>query len=156
MTNEAPTTLNKAQLIFLFGLIIWILAQLIRFIAIPLITSAANGIDAPGWMYPAILDVVTAVFAIPLAFAVWKWRNFTSWTLTFTYLTLSITDHIGALTNLSLIGEPIAFERFTNGGNPFTAPVIQTTLDVLFFVMLMLPGFRSIFFKVQAECSVSS
>lgn len=156
MTNGAPTALNRAQTLFLVGLITWILAQLIRFIAIPLITSAANGIDAPGWMYPAILDVVTAVLAIPLAFAVWKWRGFATWSLTITYLTLSITDHIGALTNLSLIGEPIAFEQFNNGGNPYTAPVIQTALDVLFFVMLMLPGFRGIFFKLQAECSVSS
>ena len=66
-------------------------------------------------MYPAILDVVTAVLFIPLAIAILKWQIFTVWTLIITYLTLSITDHIGALTNLALIGEPIAFEQL-NGG----------------------------------------
>ena len=99
-------------------------------------------------MYPAILDVVTAVLSIPLAIAILKWQIFTVWTLIITYLTLSITDHIGALTNLALIGEPIAFEQFNGGGNPFVAPVVQTVLDVLFFGLLLLPRFRSIFFRL--------
>ncbi len=62
--------LTGAGRAFLIGLILWIPAQLIRFIAMPLIQGVADGIDAPGWMYPAILDVVTAVLAVPLAIAV--------------------------------------------------------------------------------------
>lgn len=140
---------NRTDKIFVVGLIIWILAQLIRFIAIPLITSVANGVDALGWMYPAVLDVVTAVFAIPLAIAVWKLRGFSVWALTIVYFTLSIVDHIGALTNLSLIGEPIAFEQFNGGGNPYTAPVVQTVLDVIFFGLLFVPRFRNLFFQLE-------
>lgn len=140
---------NRSDKLFLVALVIWILAQLIRFIAIPLIMNVANGIDAPGWMYPAILDVVAAAFAIPLAFAIWKWRGFTVWTLTIVYLTLSIVDHIGALTNLTLIGEPLAFEDFTGGGNPYTAPVVQTVLDVIFFGLLLMPRFRNLFFRLS-------
>ena len=85
-------------------------------------------------MYPAILDVVTAVLSIPLAIAILKWQVFTVWTLIITYLTLSITDHIGALTNLALIGEPIAFEQFNGGGNraiqrkcDFVSPAMRAT-----------------------------
>ena len=148
MSYDATAILNRSQKIFLAGLIIWILAQIIRFIAIPLIISVSNGVDAPGWMYPAILDVVTAVLSIPLAIAILKWQIFTVWNLIITYLTLSITDHIGALTNLALIGEPIAFEQFNGGGNPFVAPVVQTVLDVLFFGLLLLPRFRGIFFRL--------
>ncbi len=147
--SQNTANLGRSGKIFLVGLIVWILAQLIRFIAIPLITSVANGIDAAGWMYPAILDVVAAAFAIPLAIAVWKWRGFTVWTLTIFYFTLSIVDHIGALTNLTLIGEPIAFEQLNGGGNPYTAPVVQTVLDVIVSGSLLLPRFRSLFFQLE-------
>ena len=146
-----PNKLNRPDKIFIVALAIWLLAQLIRLIAIPLITSVADGIDAPGWMYPAILDVVAAVLAVPLVFALWKWRGFTVWTLTIVYLTLSIVDHIGALTNLTMIGEPLAFEQFSGGGNPYVAPVIQTAFDVLFFGLMLMPRFRDIFFKLSAS-----
>jgi hypothetical protein len=149
MQDTSKAALIRSDKIFLIALTVWILAQLIRFIAIPLITSVANGIDTPGWMYPAVLDVVAAVLAIPLAFAVWKWRGFTVWTLTIVYFTLSIVDHIGALTNLTLIGEPTAFEQFNGGGNPYAAPVIQTVLDVVFFGLLLLPRFRDLFFRIS-------
>lgn len=148
-TTNPSTDLSRSGKIFLAALAVWILAQLIRFIAIPLITSVANGIDVPGWMYPAILDVVTAILAVPLVIAIWKWRGFTVWTLTIAYFTLSIVDHIGALTNLTLIGEPIAFEQFNGGGNPYAAPIVQTVLDAAFFGLLLLPRFRGLFFHVS-------
>ncbi|WP_371170806.1 hypothetical protein [Aliiroseovarius sp. 2305UL8-7] len=71
MPPNHATDLGRSGKIFLVGLVVWILAQLIRFIAIPLITSVTNDIDPAGWMQPAILDVVTAIFVIPLAIAVW-------------------------------------------------------------------------------------
>jgi hypothetical protein len=114
-----------------------------------LILSVTQGLDAAGWMYPALLDVVAAVLAIPLSIAILKMRGFTVWTLTVVYLTVSIIDHVGAFTNLILIGEPNAFKQFNNGNNPFIAPVIQTGFDVLFFYLLMLPKFRSIFYDLK-------
>lgn len=154
MTAATKSGLSDARGVekaFLIGLNLWILAQLIRFIAIPLIQSVNDGVDAPGWMYPAVLDVVTAVLAIPLVLAIWFRRGFAVWTLTIAYLTLSIVDHIGALTNMSLIGPPIAFEAFNEGGNPFTAPVVQTVLDVVFFVLLLMPRWRRLFFELKDE-----
>ena len=153
VTTNHTTDLGRSGKIFLIALAVWILAQLIRLIAIPLITSVAHGIDAPGWMYPAILDVVAAAFAVPLVLAIWKWRGFSVWALTIVYFTLSIVDHIGALTNLTLIGEPIAFEQFNGGGNPFTAPVVQTVLDVIFFGLLFVPRFRGLFFQLSESKS---
>jgi hypothetical protein len=148
VTTNSTTDLGRSDKIFLVALAVWILAQLIRFIAIPLIASVANGIDAPGWMYPAILDVVAAALAVPLVLAIWKWRGFTVWALTIVYFTLSIVDHVGALTNLTLIGEPIAFEQFNGGGNPYTAPVVQTLLDVIFFGLLFMPRYQDLFFRL--------
>ena len=89
LTQAKFTRTSSAERIFLIGLVIWILAQLIRLIAIPLIINVSDGLDALGWMYPAVLDVVAAILAVPLAFAIWKWRGFTVWTLTVIYLTLS-------------------------------------------------------------------
>jgi hypothetical protein len=150
-----PAGLTRSGKVFLVALSFWISAQLIRFIAIPLIISVNEGIDAPGWMYPAVLDVVAAALAVPLIFAIWRWRGFTVWTLTIVYFTLSIIDHIGALTNLTLIGEPIAFEQFNGGGNPFTAPVVQTALDVAFLGLLLMPKFRGLFFQLSNPASFS-
>ena len=61
---------------------------------------------------------------------------------------MSITDHIGALTNLYIIGEPIAFLEMNGGRNPYTAPIIQTILDIVFFVLLLIPKYRNLFFKI--------
>ena len=140
-----------AEKVFLIGLIIWLLAHLIRCIAIPLIQSVAHGINAPGWIYPSVLDVITAVLALPLLIAIWKWRGFTVWMLTIAYLTLSIVDHIGALTNMSLIGAPICFAGFNEGGDPFIAPVVQTVLDVVFLTLLLMPRFRRKFFEIRDD-----
>ena len=72
LSQEKFNLTSGTERIFLIGLVIWILAQLIRLIAIPLIISVSEGLDALGWMYPAVLDVVAAVLAVPLAFSVWK------------------------------------------------------------------------------------
>lgn len=141
--------LSVYEKVFLISLVVWIFSQIIRFIAIPLILSVTQGLDAAGWMYPALLDVVAAVLAIPLSIAILKMRGFTVWTLTVVYLTVSIIDHVGAFTNLILLGEPNAFKQFNNGNNPFIAPIIQTGFDVLFFYLLMLPKFRSIFYDLK-------
>ena len=146
MSNTS--VLKGTEKYFIIGLIVWLFAQLIRFIAIPLIQSVNNGIDAPGWLYPAILDVFAAVFAIPLILLVWKYRSFVTWTLAIVYFTMSITDHIGALSNLYIIGEPIAFLEMNGGRNPYTAPIIQTILDIVFFVLLLIPKYRNLFFKI--------
>ena len=69
--------------------------------------------------------------------------------LTIVYFTLSIVDHIGALTNLTLIGEPITFQQFNGGGNAYAAPVVQTVLDVIFFGLLLTPRFRDLFFRLS-------
>ncbi len=135
--------------VFFYGLLFWVIAQLIRFVALPLISSIIDGVDAAGWMYPAILDIIAASLALPLAFAIWRWRNFTTWSCAAIYLTLSIVDHIGALTNLTIIGEPLAFAEMTNGGNPYVVPTIQTLLDIIFLWLLVRPRYRSLFFEVS-------
>ena len=49
--------LSVYEKVFLISLVVWIFSQIIRFIAIPLILSVTQGLDAAGWMYPALLDL---------------------------------------------------------------------------------------------------
>jgi len=48
-----------------------------------------------------------------------------------------------------LIGEPNAFKQFNDEIILFIAPIIQTAFDILFFYLLLLPKFRSIFFDLK-------
>ncbi|MEM7117556.1 MAG: hypothetical protein AAF614_34305 [Chloroflexota bacterium] len=149
--NKMTSSIKGAERVFLIALIIWILLQMVRFVAIPLIQSIVAGIDAPGWMYPAMLDVVTAVIAPFLAIALWKWRGFAVWTFTVVYLVVSIVDHGGAFISLALIGEPAAFEALNpSGSSPWVAPIIQTALDFVFLYLILLPKNRRLFFELSS------
>jgi hypothetical protein len=152
--NKTADSLKRMERGFLIALTIWILLQMVRFVAIPLIQNVVAGIDAPGWMYPAMLDVLTAVIAPFLAVALWKWRGFAVWTFTVVYLVVSIVDHGGAFISLSLIGEPIAFEAMNAAGSsPWVAPIIQTALDFVFLYLVLLPTNRRLFFKLSSPTS---
>lgn len=141
--------IRGAGRLFLIALTVWILLQMVRFIAVPLIQSIVAGNDAPGWMYPAMLDVLTAVVAPFLAVALWRWRGLAVWTFTVAYLTVSIVDHGGAFVSLSLIGEPAAFEALNpSGSSPWVAPIIQTALDLVFLYLVLLPRNRRRFFEL--------
>ena len=96
----------KSSKTFLVGLIIWILLQMSRFIALTLIGDINAGNEDPAWMFPAYLDLFAAVFAVPLAFAIWKWRSIEIWSLLVIYLAISIADHVGNFVTVSLVGEP--------------------------------------------------
>lgn len=129
---------------FMIGLTVWILLQLPRLVAVTLIASVANGDDAAAWMYPAILDVVCAVTAPFVAFALWKWRGLAVWTVAAVYLSVSIVDHFGFFTTSAQIGTPIAFEDM--GGGSELVPAIQTVIDAVFLFLVVRR--REIFFKL--------
>ncbi|MCG3208192.1 MAG: hypothetical protein FOGNACKC_01794 [Anaerolineae bacterium] len=64
-TIAAPDTRLRWMII---GIIIWVILQLPRLIAIPLIQDVLAGIESPAWMFPAILDIVVAAAAPFVAF----------------------------------------------------------------------------------------
>ena len=76
---------------------IWALLQLPRLIAIPLISDVVAGRDDAAWMYPAILDVVVAVAAIPVAWLIWRRRGLLPFVAGIVFLVVSIVDHGGPL-----------------------------------------------------------
>lgn len=138
-------SLGNLERFFLIALIIWILLQLSRAIAVVLINDINAGGSSEAWRYPAYLDIFATVFALPLIWAVWARRGFLTWTAAVSYLVISIVDHFGNFVTTSFVGPPSIAE----GMNPYLIPVIQTILDIVFLVLLFVPRLRAIFFRID-------
>lgn len=140
---------SLVERLFLIGLVVWIALQMSRFIAIPLINEISAGTESKAWLYPAYLDLFAAVFALPLIWAIIKWRGLLTWTSTIIYLAISIVDHVGNFVTTTFVGPPSIAE----GMNPYLVPVIQTALDVLFLILLFIPMFRNLFFGLEKRAT---
>lgn len=141
---------TRNEKIFFIGLLVWIFLQLTRVVAIPLINDINAGSESKAWMYPAYLDLFAAVLALPLMAALIKWPGLMSWTAAIVYLAISIVDHGGNFTTTSIVGPPSIVEE---GMNPILIPAIQTAFDALFIFLLMVPGYRKLFFNLDGETS---
>lgn len=137
---------RTSEKIFLIGLLVWILLQISRFIALALIDDINSGEESPAWMYPAYLDIFAAVLALPLIAGILKWRGVLSWTFAIMYLTISIVDHFGNFTTTTIVGPPSIVEE---GMDPLLIPIIQTVIDFIFLFLLFIPTYRKLFFKVD-------
>lgn len=147
MSNSSFSKLSGGNRVFLIGLIVWVVLQLSRAIALTLIDSINAGNDSVAWLYPAYLDLFAVVFAPPLIWAIVKHRGLLTWAAAVMYLTISIVDHGGNLVTTTFVGPPSIAE----GMNPYLIPVIQTALDILFLVLLFVPGYRGLFFKMESD-----
>jgi hypothetical protein len=144
--NQQPA----AERWFFYGLLFWIFTQLSRIVAIPLLQAILDDTDPDAWFYPAVLDLVAVVFALPLIAALIWWRGLLSWLFAIIYLTVSIVDHLGNLVTSSLVGPPPTLADSA----PFpteVGPTLMTVFDVLFLVLLIVPRFRHLFFRLEGE-----
>lgn len=144
--NQQPV----AERWFFYGLLFWIFTQLSRIVAIPLLQAILDDTDPDAWFYPAVLDLVAVAFALPLIAALIWWRGLLSWLFAIIYLTVSIVDHLGNLVTSSLVGPPPTLAD----SSPFPTeviPTLQTVFDVLFLVLLIVPRFRHLFFRLEGE-----
>lgn len=137
---------RKSEKIFIIGLIIWVFLQISRLIALVLINDINNGVESLAWMYPAYLDLFAAVLALPLIISIIKWRGLLTWTFTIVYLAISIVDHFGNFTTNAIVGPPSIVEE---GMDPLLIPIIQTALDFIFLILLFIPAYMKLFFKVD-------
>lgn len=139
---------RKSEKIFIIGLIIWLFLQISRLIALALINDINSGVESLAWMYPAYLDLFAAVFALPLIVGIIKWRGVLTWTFTVVYLAISIVDHFGNFTTTTIVGPPSIVEE---GMEPLLIPIIQTVIDFIFLILLLIPIYRRLFFKVESK-----
>lgn len=132
----------RGALIFLA---IWCLLQLPRLIAIPLIRDVVAGRDDPAWMYPAILDIVVAVAAIPVAWLLWRRRGLLPYVAGVVFLVVSIIDHGDAVTAAFLSPTPHVFGGPDGGASGRVVPAVQAVFDVLALWLLSRPSMRAWF-----------
>lgn len=127
MIDRIPTKPRGA----LMFLAIWCLLQLPRLIAIPLIMGVVNGDEDPAWMYPAVLDIVVAVAAIPVAYLLWFRRGLLPFVAGVVFFAISIVDHGDALTATWLSPTPQIFGG--EGAPPLShfTPGFQAIIDVV-------------------------
>lgn len=141
---------SKGEKIFFIGLIIWILLQISRFIAITLINDIHAGAESYAWLYPAYLDNFAAALALPLIAALIFRRGLFTWTIVVIYLAISIVDHFGNFTTTTFVGAPSIVQE---GSSPLLIPIIQTVIDFFFLILLFVPNYRRLFFKLDNEKS---
>ncbi|MEM7373916.1 MAG: hypothetical protein AAF587_35170 [Bacteroidota bacterium] len=139
---------TRNEKVFFIGLLVWILLQISRLVAIPLIDDINAGSESAAWLYPAYLDLFAAVFALPLIGALLRWPGLISWTSAIVYLAISIVDHFGNFVTVGAAGPPSIVDE---GMNPFLAPAIMTAIDAFFLILLLVPGYRRLFFKLTGE-----
>jgi len=135
--------------IFIF-LIIWGAIQIARLIAIPLMLDILNGKADEAWMFPTILDTVTAVLSFYFLYAIWKQRNFATWMYTFLYLVISIIDHTDGAVAGALTAAPALF------GGPdrdkvslIISLLVPGVIDAIALYLLSRKDVRSKFFTIN-------
>ena len=146
LAHKTFKELSGAERVVLIGTIVWILLQMSRFIALVLIADINEGAASEAWRYPAYLDLFAAVFAVPLALAVWMRRSLLTWVSLVVYWAISIVDHFGNFVTTSFVGPPTIAEGMEN---PYLVPAIQTALDVVFLAVLFIQVGRGLFFQLK-------
>lgn len=136
--------IDKTTKYLLIGISIWIVLQIPRLIAIPIIQDVLAGIDDGEWMYPAILDIVVAVLSPIAIWMMWKTKNVYAWTFLICYFVVSILDHGDAVTAMNLARIPQTFIKMGAEGASNT-PIYQSAFDFLCIILLFRKNLKAYF-----------
>jgi hypothetical protein len=128
VTVAAPTRVSRPSGVLIF-LTVWCLLQLPRLIALPLIRDVLAGTESDAWMYPAVLDIVVAVAAIPVGWLLWARRGLFPFVAGILFFVVSIVDHGDAVTAGLLAPTPQIFGGPNGVGSAAIVPAIQSVLD---------------------------
>lgn len=136
--------MTKSQKYIFIFLTIWIILQISRLIAIPIVQDVLQGTDESAWMYPAILDIVVAILSPVAIYFLWKKRNVETWAFLLIFFVISIIDHGNAITASSLARIPQTFVKM-GAKEAGSAPAIQAIIDVLCIYFLNLKSIKNKF-----------
>ena len=142
--------MNKSTKYILIGITIWIILQITRFIAVPIVQDVLAGIDDGEWMYPAILDIVVAILSPIAIYFLWKRRNAEAWAFLLVYFVISIIDHGNAYTAAALARVPQTFIKMgaQEAGN---TPLIQAFVDIFCIYLLSRVDIRKYFGLINSK-----
>jgi len=125
-----PTATEERPRLIITVLVLWVVLQLPRLIAIPLIQDVLDGTESDAWMFPAILDVVVAVAVPFMAVALWRACGLWVWVSAIVFFTVSIVDHLDAITAGLLAPAPQVFGG-GSGPSPAVVPGLQMLIDLV-------------------------
>lgn len=143
------TSLEKSVRAAFIFLTIWSAIQIARLIAIPLMLDILNGKANEAWMFPAILDTVTALLSFYFIFAIWKQRTLASWVYGFLYLSISILDHIdGAVAGWLTVAPAMFGGPERDKVSLIISLLAPAVIDLIALVVLSSKKVRSQFFEI--------
>ena len=87
------------------------LVQIIRVSAVQLTQDVLANREAAAWLFPSLIDIFVGVTAPFVAYALWKRRGLGVWVTAIVWFTISITDHLDALTAASVSTIPSMFPQ---------------------------------------------
>lgn len=142
------------------GILISILVQMFRFIAIPIVLGVLAKTDPYEWMYPALLDIVVAVIAPFVAYLLWRKRGYEVWTLATVFFTVSLLDHFDTITVFLISPNlPHLFQGMLAGStNPalsgiVTGPGSQAVIDLVAVLLLTMTSVKTFIVNPKGEKS---
>jgi len=119
------------------AIVVWVLLQIPRLIAIPLVGGVLNDRESDTWLYPAILDIVVAISAPLVAYAIWRKRGLGVWVTAIVFFVVSIVDHADAVTAGLTATTPRIFGGPADPSiGAAVVPIIQAVIDVVVLGML--------------------
>ena len=145
-----PAAADQRPRLIIIGLIVWVVLQLPRLIAIPLIQGVLDGTESDAWMFPAILDIVVAVAAPFMAVALWRARGLWVWVTAIIFFTVSIIDHLDAITAGLLAPTPQIFGG-GSGPSPAIVPGLQLLIDLVALWLLLRPNVKRYYLDTTAR-----
>lgn len=138
--------MKKTTKYILIGLTIWIVMQITRVIAIPIVQDVLSGVDDPAYLYPAILDIVVALLSPFAVYLLWKKKIIFSWTAIIAYFVIFIIDHGDSVTASLIARIPQTFQEMgiTNATN---TPIFPGIGDIICIILMCRKDKTSLFFK---------
>jgi hypothetical protein len=87
------------------------LLQTIRVSAFQLAQDVLANREAAAWLFPAFVDIFVGVSAPFVAYALWRKRGLAVWVTAVVWFTISISDHLDALTTAFTSTIPQSFPQ---------------------------------------------
>ena len=106
--NQKPSALSdRWPCLAIIAIAVLALVQTIRIFAFQLAQDVLAGSAPIEWLYPAYLDMFVGITAPFVAFALWQRTGLAVWTTAIVWFTISIFDHLGAVTNILNANGPL-------------------------------------------------
>ena len=127
-SSDSPTKAPRVAIILVGALALF---QIIRTAAFFMIRDVLTGKTPEAWLFPAGVDVFVGVAALFVAITLWTRKGLAIWTIAIVFFSISISDHLDAITVVLNTKEPLPAMMGGPGG---TASSTVTMLAVAIVV----------------------